>query len=279
MASFEAIIDGATSKRGNNIAGQLDFFSMASGLDTGFEFKYPDLPEIPLSIRLAQEKESTGLYFSGHPLDSYREHIDDISYEEIVSLGGDEQNGERKFINIVGIINSITVKTTRNGEKMAFFDLSDRYGEIECIAFSRTYAQISYKLKEDGAALVSGYVQARDDEDVKFIVSNVEALQRNGEYRSDAKKVSREVPQNAKTEQSFGAPFKTKKLYLRVPDLDCDEFVKAKNLVEIFEGAIEVIFYDSSTKQYRASGLSFDATDYTLKQLKLVLGNENVVLK
>ena len=112
MASFEAIIDGATSKRGNNIAGQLDFFSMAEGLDTGLSFKYPDLPEIPLPIRLAQEKESTGLYFSGHPLDSYREHIENIKHEEIISLGAEEQGTERKLINIVGIINSVTTKMT-----------------------------------------------------------------------------------------------------------------------------------------------------------------------
>ena len=278
MASFEAIIDGATSKRGNNIAGQLDFFSMAEGLDTGLSFKYPDLPEIPLPIRLAQEKESTGLYFSGHPLDSYREHIDDISHTEIVSLDAEGQNGERKFVNIVGIINSITVKTTRNGEKMAFFELSDRYGEIECIAFSRTYAQISYKIKEDGAVLVGGYVQSRDDEDIKFIVASVEELQKNGEYRPNNRKSNREV-QDVKAEQSFGAPKKTKKLYLRVPDLICEAFAKAKNLVEIFEGSVEVIFYDNSTKQYKSSGLGFEATEYTLKELKNILGNENVVLK
>ena len=59
----------------------------------------------------------------------------------------------------------------------------------------------------------------------------------------------------------------------------CNEFAKAKNTVEIFEGAVEVIFYDSSTKEYRSSGLSFDATEYTLKQLKIILGDENVVLK
>ena len=278
MASFEAIIDGATSKRGNNIAGQLDFFSMSEGLSSGFEFKYPDLPEIPISIKLAQEKESTGLYFSGHPLDSYREHIDDISHTEIVSLDAEGQNGERKFVNIVGIINYITVKTTRNGEKMAFFELSDRYGEIECIAFSRTYAQISYKIKEDGAVLVGGYVQARDDEDIKFIVASVEELQKNGEYRPNNRKSNREV-QDVKAEQSFGAPQKTKKLYLRVPDLICEAFAKAKNLVEIFEGSVEVIFYDNSTKQYKSSGLGFEATEYTLKELKNILGNENVVLK
>ena len=133
-------------------------------------------------------------------------------------------------------------------------------------------------LAQDGAVLVSGYVQSRDDEDIKFIVASVEELQKNGEYSPNNRKSNREV-QDVKAEQSFGAPQKTKKLYLRVPDLICEAFAKAKNLVEIFEGSVEVIFYDNSTKQYKSSGLGFEATEYTLKELKNILGNENVVLK
>ena len=280
LASFETIIDGTASKRGNNIAGQLDFFSMAQGLDTGLSFEYPDLPEIALPIRLAQEKEATGLYFSGHPLDSYREHIDDVLHDEIVSLSEREDNGERKFINVVGMIGSVTVKVTRNGEKMAFFRLSDRYGEIECIAFSRTYSQISYKIKEESAVLVGGFLQVREDEDIKFIVSTLEVLQRNGEYYpKNENNTSKSTHTEEKQANFGGAQAKAKKLYLRVPDLNCDKFIRAKNLVEIFEGATEVIFFDSSTREYHPSGLSFDMTDYTVKELKLLLGDENVVGK
>ena len=279
MASFETIIDGATSKRGNNIAGQLDFFSMAEGLDTGLSFKYPDLPEIPLSIRLAQEKEATGLYFSGHPLDSYRDHIDDTPHEEIVALGENAESGERKFINIVGMVNSVTTKMTRNGDKMAFFTLGDRYGEIECIAFARTYTQVARFIIEDAALIVNGTLQFREDEDVKFIVSSIKPLQKNGEYvRSEENKVAQPQKQDEK-KHVFGGVQKAKKLYLRVPNLTCEQFVKSKNIVEIFEGETEVIFFDSSSKQYKSSGLGFDATDYTTKQLKILLGDENVVLK
>jgi DNA polymerase-3 subunit alpha len=280
LASYETIIDGSTSKRGNNIAGQLDFFSMAEGLDTGLAFKYPDLPEIALPIRLAQEKEATGLYFSGHPLDSYREHIENIVHEEIVALSEREHEDERKFINIVGMIGAVTVKVTRNGEKMAFFQLGDRYGEIECIAFARTYSQISYKIKEDSAVLVGGYVQIREDEDVKFIVSSVDLLQKNGEYQPRVDKKTENTSKHEEKKQTFGGEAqRVKKLYLRVPDLVCDKFVRAKNLVEIFEGTTEVVFFDSSNKQYHPSGLLFDMTEYTIKQLKLLLGDENVVGK
>ena len=280
LASYETIIDGATSKKGNNIAGQLDFFSMAEGLDTGLNFKYPELPEISLAIKLAQEKEATGLYFSGHPLDSYREHIDNIVHEEIVALGENDNGEERKFINIVGIVSFVTVKTTRNGDKMAFFTLGDRYGEIECIVFSRSYIQVARFINEDAALCVNGTLQFREDENVKFIVSSIKPLQRNGEYVSVTEKKTIESPEYQEKKQTFGGvEQKAKKLYLRVPNLNCDEFAHAKNLVEIFEGTTEVVFFDSSTKQYKSSGLGFDATEYTLKQLKSLLGGENVVLK
>ena len=277
LASYETIIDGATSKKGSNIAGQLDFFSMAQGMSAGFEFQYPDLPEISLSLKLAQEKEATGLYFSGHPLDSYRDHSDAIEHREIVSLeSGDAE--DRKMINIVGVVSNITVKTTRSGEKMAFFTLSDRYGEIECIVFSKTYSRYSHTIEQEAALAVGGYVQSREDEDIKFIVNSIEALKKNGEYRSDASGKKSDSPQS--NERSFGASQKrATKIYLRVESLECESFMKAKNLVEIFEGDVSVIFYDNRTKKYHASGLSFDATDYTIGQLSELLGEKNVVLK
>lgn len=276
LASYETMIDGATSKKGSNIAGQLDFFSMAQGISAGLEFKYPDLPELSLSLKLAQEKEATGLYFSGHPLDSYREHTDALEHREIVSLGA-EDAGDRKMINIVGVVNDITVKTTRSGEKMAFFTLGDRYGEIECIAFSKTYSRIRDSLARDTAVAVTGNVQARDDEDIKFIVGSVEILKKNGEYRAH---ITPNKSESAKEERAFGGANKRPtKIYLRVEDLQCEGYKKAKNLVEIFEGEVAVVFYDNSTKQYHASGLSFDATEYTVSQLSELLGAENVVLK
>ena len=168
---------------------------------------------------------------------------------------------------------------TRNGEKMAFFTLGDRYGEIECIAFARTYTQTARFISEDAALIVNGTLQFREDEDVKFIVSSIKPLQKNGEYvRSEENKVVQPQKQEEK-KHVFGGMQKAKKLYLRVPNLTCEQFVKAKNIVEIFEGETEVIFFDSSNKQYHPSGLGFDATDYTTKQLQTLLGYENVVVK
>lgn len=282
LAGYETIIDGATSKKGSNIEGQLDFFSMAEGLGTGFDFKYPDIPELSLSQKLSQEKEATGLYFSGHPLDSYREHADSIAHTEIVSLISSEyaEEGTKTGLTVVGIINSTTVKTTRSGEKMEFFMLGDRYGEIECIAFSKTYTRISHLLREGSAVAIYGNLQIRDDDEPKLIVSNVTELMKNGDFKPSKTNSPESSRPDKAASQSFGGALKVAtKLYLRVPSLESEEFQKAKNLVEIFEGSVAVIFYDTSKKEYHPAGIGFDATDYTVSELISLLGEENVVLK
>ncbi len=280
LASYETIIDGATSKRGQNLAGQLDFFSMSMGHDAGLEFKYPDIDELSLSMKLAQEKEATGLYFSGHPLDSYRDHIETVDHIQIVSLPTVEDTEQRTFKTIVGVIGDVTLKVTRSGEKMAFFTLVDRYGEIECIAFAKTFARVSDIIREDNAVLVVGTVQRRDDEDARFIVSKMEQLQKNEAFARNKTKIQSSSDKKVPSATSFGSRSASiSKLYLRVPDLGCEAFLKAKNIVEIFEGAVPVIFYDSSSKQYKTSGLCMDVTEYTLAQLKSILGEENVAGK
>ena len=294
LASYEKIVDGAMGKKSSSVAGQLDFFSMAQGSISGFEFDYPDIPELTLSQKLSQEKEATGLYFSGHPLDSYSDNVSHINHEDIVSLLVDDEEARAektdKKITLVGVLENITVKTTQKGDKMAFFTLSDRYGEIDCIAFPKTYSQISYLIRDDAALAVTGTLSVRDDESAKFIVLVAKRLEKNGEF--DASRTANasgaeqkndiRKPQNTSVaqNQSFGAQKRPySKLYLRVPSVESEEFLKAKNLVEIFEGNLPVIFYDNVKKEYLPSGLGFDATDYTVNELKKLLGVENVVLR
>ena len=70
------------------------------------------------------------------------------------------------------------------------------------------------------------------------------------------------------------------KIYLRVQDMSCEAFVKAKNMVDIFnEGTIRVIFYDSSTGKYSEYSERLFYSNYAIGELKKILGNDNVVIK
>ena len=288
LASYESIIETEQQKSRSNLSGQLDMFSalVTSGTSSP-KFSYPTLPEISAKEKLRMEKEVAGMCFSGNLLDSYSLHVDSLDIVKISELLDSEQVKEKENVKLAGIVTSVTVKTTRKNEKMAFFSLEDKYGEIECIAFPAQYERNREKIKEDSALHIDGTISLREDEDTKILVNRVFELVENAEYTSKElteQKISSvtDIKQERKKTkyENFGLLVKgATKLYLRVPNLSSREYLKAKNIVDIFEGNVKVIFYDTSTKQYISYSGCIELTEYICKELISLLGEENVVPK
>jgi DNA polymerase-3 subunit alpha len=290
LNSYEKIIDLSTNKTRSNIIGQLDMFSSFSEVAaTAPSFEYPEIPEFSLGEKLKQEKESTGLYFSGHLIDNYKNEIENLSPMKIIDVLNmeDTEANEKQTVKVAGIVTSISVKTTRKNEDMAFVTIEDRYGEIECLVFPKQYANDAYKLRVDAALLINGNLSVREDEAPKILVSSVYELTENSRYTAPTKteeKVSAQTNTNLssykKAEVSRPQSFDVvKKVYLRVPDLSSEKYLKAKNIVDIFDGSKPVVFYDTSTGKYTNYNHGIDLFAYSLKQLQDILGEENVALR
>ena len=151
------------------------------------------------------------MYLSGHLLDNYSKQINDIGALTVYDIqgspgseeGGDEahtaheKTGAGQIFSVAGIINAVSVKLTKRSEKMAFFTLEDRTGEIECIVFSNKYTQFSSMIHVDSAVLVTGTVSEKDDDTVRILVNSVMKLTENNRYtagnrnRAGEKRVSR----------------------------------------------------------------------------------------
>ena len=301
LSSYEAIIDAATDKKRRNIAGQIDLFSMLEERQAPV-YKYPDIPEFGLRERLMLEKESSGMYFSGHLIDSYSSCIADLGVTPIVEIGGEsaEDDGlpDGTRVKVAGIVSSVTAKITKKEERMAFVRLEDRYGEIECIIFPKIYRKYHELLHIDCAVYVEGIVQQREDEPARIIVNEIAQLLDNSSYKgkpavsqhpeaSDTTAKVATVPAQANIAVSAGVDssehieFKnhTSRLYIRVSSLDSREYAKAANLAEIFTGSTELYFYDSSQAKYSKYEKGIEATEFILGELRALLGNENVVLR
>ena len=277
LRSYEKVIDIASEKTRKNLSGQLDIFSMADVSDSvGEKFEFPDIPEFSLKEKLMQEKEASGMYFSGHILDSYSKHIGDLSVRPIHEVITDENIVDRTPMKIAGVISGVTVKTTRKDEKMAFIMLEDRYGEIECIAFAGAYSKFSHLFRQDNVVLVSGTITVRDDEEPKLLISGISELTENAEYEKKALPVTQSATPEAVLKKT---PNEYTKIYLRVPDMSGEKYKKAYNLAAIFEGRIALIFYDTSTGKYISTNMGIDASGYVVKELKAILGEDNVVLR
>ena len=308
LSGYEKLLELQADKKRSNHSGQLDIFS-AFRADHGEEalaaFQYPDVPELSLRDKLMCEKESTGMSFSGHLLDNYSKHIASLSpipLAEILSASDDPatdgtvQNTsefrDRQLVKIAGIISRITHKMTKKEEPMVFFQLEDRYHEIECIAFPNKYQSFSPLIMLDSAVLVEGSLQIREGQSPKVILNALSELTENAHFvpRQTAEKAKTDIPLKAEGReipQPVKAPIsrptmparQPQKLYLRVPDMESHTFRKVKNLLEIFDGGIPVIFYDNSTKSYQPSPLRTSLSPACFAELKLLLGEENVVPK
>ncbi len=281
LASYEKLIDTIQQKDRNNIAGQLDMFS--SVINTSIQtpkFEYPDVREFTQKEKLMQERECSGMYFSGHLIDDYSKHIEHLGCVSVTEAVGKENISDKEPIAVAGIVSSITKKLTRKNDTMAFFTLEDRYSEIECIAFPTQLQKFSHIFRLEAPVFIEGVFSVRDreDEQPKIIINNITELMDNRHFEAIAEnekkpKIDDTAPKTQTEVKNFS------KVFLRVPDMECKEYLKAKNIVDIFEGQTQVIFYDSKTKAYKSYSQGLAASSYVIEELIVLLGKENVVLK
>ena len=291
LAAYERLIDQAVEKGRNNLAGQLDMFSTpgADVADSAARFSYPDLPDLDVRAKLLMEREATGMFFSGQLLDSYSRHLARLGTDPIAGLVGEDSDvTDRARATVAGMITSASTKSTRNGDRMAFFTLEDQTGEMECIAFARQFAEYEPMIRENMAVCVSGTVSVREEEPPKLLVGRMEELIENRAFRESPSPSPGPAPQAApgipggsaqpgepNASQAARPP---RRLYLRVPDRRGMPFRKARNLAEIFDGSFPLAFYDAETKQYfSAPGVML--SDYLLSELRTLLGPDNVILR
>ena len=288
LAVFEKMIDRAAEKGRNNLEGQLDMFSTAAFIDSAPQVEYPDIPELGVREKLFMERDATGMYFSGQMLDEYEKHLKHLAPQPLSELlGEDAELEEKQKVSIAGIVGSITPKNTKNGERMAFFSLEDRFGEIECIAFSRVFARFEHMIRTDAAVWVTGTLSLREDEPPKLLVNGMDLLVENERFsealvQTESKK---EAP-SRRTEsvaQPKAAPTSVasnpRRLFLRVPSDGDAKTAKARNLVALFDGDFPVFFYNAETAKYTTEPVGIFLSDYVLRELRALLGEENVILK
>ncbi len=269
LAVYEKMIDEIQDRDRANVTGQMDIFSMSGAPEVPTEYRYPDIPEFGIRELLTLEKESSGMYFSGHIIEDYRAHMHALSCVPIAEIlegfGEEGENAkytEGTYVTVGGVISRRTNKMLKNGTAMCFITLEDRYGEIVGIVFPKQLSSLDRVLVADTAVAVKGKLSAKEGEAPELIVSSVTPL------RSDAQG---ETP---------SASNKPKRLFLRVPSLDADECRQALRVAEQYPGETEVVVYDASSERYvTVPGRRVAVERELLEKLYHGLGKRNVVLR
>ncbi|MBV4449172.1 DNA polymerase III subunit alpha [Clostridium tyrobutyricum] len=260
IAVHEKVLESINASRRRNIEGQVSLFSTVD--DSSIRIHYPDINEFKERDKLAMEKEMTGLYLSGHPLDEYKKtlvlktslKISDILMDktlegEIVSESK-VKDGDKVIIG--GIVSELSKKVTKNNDIMAFAKLEDLYASIEVIIFPKILQKFRNLIEEDALLILKGRVSIREEEEPKIICETIEPL-----IRID-----------------------TKKLYILIESEDDlkDDVNKFRSLVQRYKGNIPVyICTKKERKKFRLDReLWIKNENGILDYLKDTFGNTNI---
>ena len=272
LENVDAIFKSVETDVGRNVEGQLDLFSQLSGESAGAageDFHIEDHGEFPLPELLKMEKEVSGLYLSGHPLDGYRQQIQKIGACRIADLMGEEaRRYDGKHVNIVCAVIKSKFMTTRSNTMMAFTNVEDLSGTMEIIVFPKVLADCRSALQDNAVVVINGRVSVKEEENAKLVAEKITPIEEYSANGTAAPRPAQEKPAR-------------KGMYLKVPSRSCPQFAKVENLLSIFEGPLPVYIYFEDQKQLTLAPRNLWSMEHELLtcELKRILGDGNVAFK
>ena len=168
LTVIERAVELALSRQRDKANGQMGLFGEEQ-LEAVEELIPPQLEELPKAQILAMEKEMTGFFVTGHPLDAYRDQMK--SMQTIGSLLPGECT-DNQPVQIAGIVTAAKRIPTKNGETMCFATVEDFTGSLEVVVFPRTFERAGPMLVLDRPVVVVGRVNISDDK-IKVIAESV----------------------------------------------------------------------------------------------------------
>ena len=260
IGAYEGMMDAIASSRKRNLEGQMGLFSMLDQDQGPGKMEIPRRPEYSRAELMSMEKETTGIYLSGHPMDDYRRLLKNTHVVPIAELmREDRPYADDQIVSVAGIIQVVKTKTTRNNSMMAYVTLEDDTASIEMLVFSNVIGQYGGYIRENSAVVVTGRLSLRDDKEPQIIVNRARPI---SDFENQ--------PQEPRP-----APPST--LYLRLPSEEGKLYPKIKAILNMFPGSQKTVLFFEDTRVRRGTACQF--RENMLRELQSVLGEGNVVLK
>jgi DNA polymerase-3 subunit alpha len=266
LAVYDSMMDSVADSRKKNLDGQMGLFSMLEETDKAASIPIPKLAEMNKADLMAMEKETTGIYLSGHPMDDYRACLRNT---HVIPIGDlmDEENRPQddSIVSVAGIVQNVKMKTTRNNSMMSYVTLEDDTASIEMLAFSNVLNQYGGYLRENSAVVITGRLSIRDEKEPQIVINRARPI-------SDYANAEPEVPPVPEQKPVQGST-----LYVQLPSENDPRFQKVRAIVNMFPGEAAVKVFFADTRKLRGAKAALDIR--MIQELNQLLGESNVVVK
>ena len=181
MAVLDKAIDHAQKTQRDAESGQHGLFGVFQQEEVrADEDKLPDTPDWDEHTRLSAEKEILGFFITGHPLEKYREKLEDLGALSTSDLSAIKSStGKDENLTTAGMITNLRVQKSKRGEFWAQGALEDLSGSIDMLIFPEAYRKLQERLKvlTDVPVLVRGGVRIEEGANAKLTVNDVSSLE------------------------------------------------------------------------------------------------------
>lgn len=159
MASLNDAVKAASQHHHAESFGQSDMFGVLTDAPEEVEQKYTQVPKWPEKVWLEGERETLGLYLTGHPVNAY---IKELAKYTSCRLKDATPTRRDQSLTIAGLVIAARVMTTKRGTRIGLMTLDDRSGRMEVMLFSDALERYAELLEKDKIVVVSGQVSFDD---------------------------------------------------------------------------------------------------------------------
>lgn len=154
LQSIPMALKQAEQQLKNDALGQTDLFGETLSIEHEGDTQLIQVADLPQKQRLAFEKETLGLYMTGHPIDVYEKELQQLVQKRIIELKPDKWDK----VWVAGLVMTIRAKVTKSGAKMGFITLDDKTARVDVVCRPAVYEAIVDDIHQDTVAMVFGKV-------------------------------------------------------------------------------------------------------------------------
>ncbi|PAR40948.1 DNA polymerase III subunit alpha [Vibrio metoecus] len=259
MASVDDAVRAASQHHQAEAFGQADMFGVLTDAPEEVEQKYTQVPEWPEKVRLEGERETLGLYLTGHPVDEY---LKELTKYTSCRLNEAAPTRRDQSLTVAGLVIAARVMTTKRGTRIGLMTLDDRSGRMEVMLYSEALDRYAEWLEKDKILVVSGQVSFDD-------------------FNGGLKMSAREVMDLGSAREKFARGLSISILQSQI---DQQFFERFSHILEPHcAGTVPVnVYYQRPDARARLTlGTEWRVTpsDTLLDELKQLLGNDQVELE
>lgn len=254
---YAQALDAAQRAQKTRESGQLSLFDLDFGASITAQstLAIPKMKELSHSALLAMEREATGLYLSGHPLDAFANVLTRYPFTvaDLSEADGTGAVTDEMTVTVGGMLTSCKQRPTKSGNGLIGLGVLEGHsGSVELMLFPKVLQACSAQFYDENVVEITGRISIREDRANSILVDSVKSLK-------DAMQT----------------------LYIRLPYLNNEQQNRVRRITHSFPGGTAMVLYDTAKKLAKGApkDWSVNPSESLLRALKAEFGEENVILK